>query len=325
MNDLILREETYEQTMNDVVVPYLQERKKEYWLKRDEGKNLYCARYLADDPIGIVVISHGFTESEEKYKEIIYYFVKNQYHVYIHDHCGHGRSYRLVEDLSLVHVDSYGRYVRDLLAVAGLAGKEYPQMPLYLYAHSMGGGVGAAALAVKPELFKKAILTSPMIRPLTNGIPWPIASILAGILCRLGKSEDYIPGGKPFDGSETFEASPSVNRERYDYYQKKRERDPLFQMTSPSCGWMYGAVRLNRYLRNDAWKKIRTPILLFQADEDKWVSEKEQERFVRKINEAGRTKAQTCKVPETKHEIFNSSTEVVEGYWQKVFDFLAEN
>lgn len=322
MSEPILREENYQQTMTETVAPYLKERKTAFYLNRGEDKKLYCARYLADGALGAVVISHGFTETEEKYQETIYYFLKNHYHVYIHDHCGHGRSYRLAEDLSLVHVDSFGRYVRDLLAVARLARKENPELPLYLYGHSMGGGVGAAALAVNPDMFQKAILTSPMIRPLTGGLPWPVASKLAALLCRMGRSGRYVPGGHPFDGKETFEASPSMNRERYDYYQKKREKEPLFQMTSPSCGWLWGAAKLNRYLRNEAWKKIKTPILLFQAENDTFVVGKEQERFVKKINGEGKTIARILVMSQTKHEIFNSSTEVLEEYWKEIIEFL---
>ena len=54
----------------------------------------------------------------KKYKEIVYYFIKEHFHVYLPEHCGHGKSYRLVEDPSLVYVDSYHRYVEDLLFVA---------------------------------------------------------------------------------------------------------------------------------------------------------------------------------------------------------------
>lgn len=195
-------------------------------------------------------------------------------------------------------------------------------LPLYLFGHSMGGGVAAAALALRPELFDKAILSSPMIRPLTNGLPWVISSNLAALLCRMGRSARYVPGGHPYDGKETFEDSPSTNWERYEYYQKKRETTPMFQMTSPSCGWLYGAVKLNRFLQKTAWKNIRTPILLFQAEDDTLVSGSQQNRFVRKINRAGHTRARLVRMPDTRHEIFNSSSEVLKRYWKEILDFL---
>ena len=81
--------------------------------------------------------------------------------MYIPEHCGHGRSYRLVEEPSLVHVDSYKRYVADLLFVARTAKKEHKNLKLYLFGHSMGGGIAAAAVAAKPKLFERLVLSSP--------------------------------------------------------------------------------------------------------------------------------------------------------------------
>ncbi len=74
-------------------------------------------QYLSDIdmPKGVVVISRGFTESAVKYDEVAYYFLKEGYHVYIPEHCGHGRSYRLTADPSLVHIDTWRRYIRDFL------------------------------------------------------------------------------------------------------------------------------------------------------------------------------------------------------------------
>ncbi len=319
----ILREETYFEEMRQRVLPYLAQRKKELWLEREPGKRQYCVRYLADEAVGTVVVVHGFTETAEKYQEVVWYFLSHGYHVYVPEHCGHGHSYRLVDDLSLVHVDSYERYVADLLAVAERAAKEQKGLPLFLYAHSMGGGVGAAALSRRPRLFARAVLTSPMIRPITSGVPWPAAKLLAGLLCKLGRADKYVPGGHPFDGKETFEGSPSTCRERYEFYQRRREEEPVYQMNSPSCGWLHEAVRLNRYLQSDGWKQIETPFLLFQAEDDSFVWDSEQERFVEKVNRNGRTSARLVHMSETKHEIFNSASSVLERYWEEILRFFA--
>ena len=52
--------------------------------KRITGK-IHMLQYLSDIdmPKGVVVISHGFTESAVKYDEVAYYFLKEGYHVYI--------------------------------------------------------------------------------------------------------------------------------------------------------------------------------------------------------------------------------------------------
>lgn len=320
MRELILKEKNYKETMTQNVLPYLRERQSQLWLERQRGRKIHCMRYRAEQAGGVVLISHGFTESAEKYQEVIYYFLKKGFHVYCMEHCGHGRSYRLVQDLSLVHIDCYERYVEDLLFVAGTAKKENEALPLYLYAHSMGGGIGAAAAAREPHCFEKLVLTSPMIRPKTEPVPWCLARLIADIYCLLGKEEDYVMGQKPYGGLEQFAESASTCEARFAYYQERRKDEPLYQINAPSYGWLRNAGRMNQYLRREGWKQISAPVLLFQAERDDFVSLREQERFVRKLR--GRVEAQLVKTVGTKHEIYNADETVLADYWERVFEFL---
>ena len=168
--------------------------------------------------------------------------------MYIPEHCGHGRSYRLVEDPSLVHVDSYKRYVADLLFVARTAKKEHKNLKLYLFGHSMGGGIAAAAVAAKPKLFERLVLSSPMIRPLSGKVPWHDARTIATAFCKAGQAKRYVAGQKPYSGPRRFENSSSTSRVRYEYYRAKKEKEPLFQMNAASYGWLHAAACLNRDL-----------------------------------------------------------------------------
>ena len=75
----------------------------------EKAPKLHVVRYTADQPKGVLVISHGFTESAPKYEELAFYFLQAGYHVYLPEHMGHGNSYRMTEDLSLVYVDHWKR------------------------------------------------------------------------------------------------------------------------------------------------------------------------------------------------------------------------
>lgn len=105
----IIHENEYEEIMKNIVTPYLLSHRRELYVPgadypfRNESKRItgkiHMLQYLSDIdmPKGVVVISHGFTESAVKYDEVAYYFLKEGYHVYIPEHCGHGRqlsSYR---------------------------------------------------------------------------------------------------------------------------------------------------------------------------------------------------------------------------------------
>lgn len=321
---MILEETNYCEQMQQVVEPYLEARKKVLWVQREPGNNIYCERYLADEPKGIVMISHGFTESAEKYKEVIYYFVKMHYHVYLPEYCGHGRSYRLVEVSSLVHIDDYQRYLDDFFEVVKKAKEEYPDLPMFLYGHSMGGGLGAAQAAQHPEFFKKVILSSPMIRPQTGNIPWAVAKDLSFGACKKGNGTDSVAGQQPYQGREKYENGSSASRVRFEYYQDKKEKEVLFQTNHPSYSWLYQAVRLNHYLQHQAWKTIQAPVLIFQAEQEHLVSNAEQIRFIEKLVRHQPGLGKLIMVPETKHEIYGSDSRILKGYWKRIFTFLEE-
>ena len=151
----IIHENEYLYKMNNEIEPYLATHRQEGYVpgaedhlhRKDTGivGKIYVQRYLAEKPKGVIIISHGFTEAAPKYDEMIYYFLKAGYHVYMPEHMGHGQSYRLTADPSLVHIDTWKRYVRDFLKICHVIKKTYPELPLVLFAHSMGGAIGTTA------------------------------------------------------------------------------------------------------------------------------------------------------------------------------------
>ena len=109
----IIREENYEYAMRNEVEPYPAAHCRDKFVtgaKEDgQGKTTRAAKlhvkfYETERPKGVVIVSHGFTEGVPKYDEMVYYFLKAGYHVCIPEHTGHGLSYRLTEDPSLVPV-----------------------------------------------------------------------------------------------------------------------------------------------------------------------------------------------------------------------------
>ena len=84
----IIHENEYEETMKNIVTPYLLACRRELYVPgadypfRNESKRItgkiHMLQYLSDIdmPKGVVVISHGFTESAVKYDEVAYYFLR---------------------------------------------------------------------------------------------------------------------------------------------------------------------------------------------------------------------------------------------------------
>lgn len=72
----------------------------------------------------------------------------------------------------------------------------------------MGGAIGGIAAAWEPDWFHKVILSSPMIRPLTDNVPWPAATGIALEKCIFGKDEEYVAGRKPYDAAVLLRQAP---------------------------------------------------------------------------------------------------------------------
>lgn len=92
-----------------------------------------------DIPVkGIVQISHGMAEHKERYYPFMEFLADNGYIGVINDHRGHGDSVKSEEDLGYFY-DKNGKYiVEDLHQITKEIKKEYPDLPVYLFGHSMG-------------------------------------------------------------------------------------------------------------------------------------------------------------------------------------------
>lgn len=316
----LISEKNYRDSMDREALPYLtQNRTCDSFDPNGQGK-IYYERYRQNPAKGSIVMVHGFSESAEKYAELIYYFCQSGYQVYIMDVRGHGRSARTEPDLSIIHIDHYERYLDDLeYLTEKIVKPESPCLPLYLYGHSMGGGICAAFLEKRPDLFQKAILSSPMIRPLTGGVPFGLARAIAAAMSALGKGHHYAAGQHEFRADETFENSAATSARRYDYYYQKRCAEKFFQTSGASYCWLREAAALSAYiLKKSHCRNIRTQILLFQARQDDFVDLKAQERFVRQAESV-----RLVPVAGAKHEIYMSRDEVVQDYMEQILNFLA--
>lgn len=327
INDLsfpVLSSERYDKTMAETVLPYLDARKQSALFIRPEGFRLYCEYYKADtSEKGSVFISHGFSESISKYHEMIYYMLTMGYSVCIIDHRGHGYSRKADEtepDLNPTHIDYFQEYVNEVTyAVKNVLQKEL-KGPYYLYCHSMGGAVGALYAQQHPEVFKKIIFNAPMFDIKRAGIPYPIARLIVDIACAIGKSKQFMLGMTKYNHTEDFEHSADTCYERYLYYYKLQENDQMLQSSGPSFNWTRESLIADKILLKPAnIAKIKSPVLLFQAEDDGFVLPKGHDLFMEKVKDGRYIFA-----PGTKHEIYYSDDETMKRYLHVIFEFLEQ-
>ncbi len=314
----LIPEAKYEKMMQSVVEPGLAAMREEIDMPLAGGGALHAEVYNRYDAKAGVVVLHGYTESAEKFREMIWYLINEGYSVFAMDQRGHGRSVREVEDLSVTHVNRFSDYLHDLEQFMDAVVK--PRMgdkPLYLFGHSMGGALAAFALIEHPEWFARAVLNAPMIAPVTAPFPRRLAVLMCGAFCLLGRGKERAFVGKPFDpAGETYEASHMTSRARFEYYQKKRCARPELQNCSPTYSWLRGATAVTEPLMKGA-EKIVVPVLLCQAAQDSIVGLKEQNDFIARVPQ-GRLLSF-----DAKHEIYGSCDEVLKEYYREIAGFFA--
>ncbi len=316
-NEFYLEEEDFEVQMKEVVEPYLEQYCEEGTFSPEEGITIAYRSYFNDKASKAIVISHGFTESMAKYRETIYYFLQGGYSVYIMDHLGHGYSTRLVEDKSMVHVEDFNDYVNYFASfVKTIVKPQIGENECYLFAHSMGGGIGARVLEEYPELFDKAVLSAPMLK-VDTGYTQQLSNLIVKVARLLGQDKKYLFGQGAFDGISNFSESASNSEARYAYCFAARLEDENNQAYGGSFSWLEQSLKGTKELRKEEnLSKIQIPVLVFQAENDGLVLPEGHYEFVNGVESA-----ELLFVPETKHEIYASTNKTMIPYFNTIFAF----
>ncbi len=111
------------------------------------------------EPIGIVQIVHGMSESVGRYKRFIYFMLKNGFAVCGHNHLGHGLS--LVDGLYgyFGGENSHALLVEDVRRVTKAVKTQLPALPYFLLGHSMGSFVARLAMAKFGDEYSGVIIS----------------------------------------------------------------------------------------------------------------------------------------------------------------------
>ncbi|EDL91316.1 monoglyceride lipase, isoform CRA_a [Rattus norvegicus] len=124
-----------------------------------DGQYLFCRYWKpSGTPKALIFVSHGAGEHCGRYDELAQMLKRLDMLVFAHDHVGHGQS----EGERMV-VSDFQVFVRDLLQHVNTVQKDYPEVPVFLLGHSMGGAISILAAAERPTHFSGMILISPLI------------------------------------------------------------------------------------------------------------------------------------------------------------------
>lgn len=215
-----------------------------------DGQYLFC-RYWepTGTPKALIFVSHGAGEHCGRYDELAQMLKRLDMLVFAHDHVGHGQS----EGERMV-VSDFQVFVRDLLQHVNTVQKDYPEIPVFLLGHSMGGAISILAAAERQTHFSGMILISPLI--LANPESASTLKVLAAKL--LNFVLPNISLGR-IDSSVL-----SRNKTEVDLYNS----DPLICHAGVKV--CFGIQLLNAVSRVErAMPRLTLPILLLQGSADR--------------------------------------------------------
>ncbi|MBR6781312.1 MAG: alpha/beta hydrolase [Clostridia bacterium] len=320
VSSVLVNEDNYADEMKNAVEPYLASLRKDGYFEGVGGAKIHYEAYLPENARAAMVVSHGFTESAEKFREMSYYYAKAGYLVFAVDHRGHGYSHREnPQDPETVHIDNFDTYIEDLkIFVDSVVKPQAGTLPLYLYGHSMGGAISVLFIMKYADVFEKCVLTAPMISANTANLPHFLTGNLAKLFVAMGKAQGAVFNRGGYDPERKFEDSNDTSRARFDYYQAKRNATREYQTSRPSYAWVREAVRVVKIqLNEDNCRKIKAKVMLCQPEWDASVIMPPQNVFVSRVPGAIFKKFYGAK-----HEIYMSPNDVMDKYLNTVFSFL---
>ena len=116
--------------------------RKEAYFNSSNGENLIRTLIWEDDeltPIGIVQLTHGMAEHIARYDDFAKFLASNGFVVCGNDHLGHGKS---ITDRSQIgfmgEFNGDKRLVDDMHILTKIMKKRNPDIPYFLFGHSMG-------------------------------------------------------------------------------------------------------------------------------------------------------------------------------------------
>lgn len=182
----------------------------------------------------------------------------------------------------------------------------------------MGGAIGTLFLEKYPEVFERAVLSSPMLQVNFGKNPTWLVKVLMVLSKILRWDLKYVPGQKGFDHVYVFETSSSTSEPRYAYIFNQREQVPQYTSYGGTYAWTRASIKATKQIARDAGK-VQIPVLLCQAGRDTMVRAEGQEYFAKN---SGNTRI--VRFPDSKHELFTATYDIMLPYYEEVFDFYAE-
>ena len=176
-----------------------------------DGLKLHTHHWRHAKPAAICCIIPGFGEHGGRYAHVAAYLLRNSIAALALDCRGHGKS-----DGLRGHASSMEALVDDVEEFIKLARREYNDVPVFLFGHSMGGNIVLNYVLRKPvSELQGFIASSPWLKLAFEPPGWKLklGKVMAGIIPRLRQPNGLDSSALSKDKSivEAYDNDPLVN------------------------------------------------------------------------------------------------------------------
>jgi alpha-beta hydrolase superfamily lysophospholipase len=220
-------------------------------LQTHDDLTLHGTIYAPMDPKALVVLIHGMGEHFGRYAHLAEFFTQNGYAFAGMDLRGHGRSQG-----KRGHTPSYEHLMNDIELFISTIQVHFPELPLFIYGHSMGGNLVLNALIRRALPITAAVISAPYLKLAFEPPKWKTV---------LGKiSAKWLPELTQPTGLDTEALSRDPN------VILAYNNDPLVHDKITSSFFVNVHFAGPYVLEHAA--KIKIPLLLMHGTEDKLTS-----------------------------------------------------
>ncbi|MEQ7051486.1 alpha/beta hydrolase [Paenibacillaceae sp. P-4] len=127
----------------------------------EEQVRIHVYHWMPEDTVevrGVVQIAHGMTETAIRYERFAEELTAAGYIVYANDHRGHGLTAATEQDLGYVGEDGFTWMVRNMAQLTKMIREQNGDIPLFLFAHSMGSFLAQQYITEHASLIDGVIL-----------------------------------------------------------------------------------------------------------------------------------------------------------------------
>ncbi len=199
--------------------------------------NVNCFEALGDVK-GVVQIAHGMSEHCGRYADFARFLNSHGYIVYANDHRGHGKSVKSKYELGIIADEAgFSKMVDDMYMLTLYIKKTHPDLPLFLFGHSMGSFLSQRYIMLHGDELSGVILSG------SNGKNPKILSYIANKIARseerkLGRNVPSVKMDKLLFGQ--FNSKFKPNRTPFDWLSRDEAEVDKY-INDPLCGFIFSA------------------------------------------------------------------------------------